>query len=227
MATTNSQNADLTDMYQLDPFGLLKRKFWSILFFVICCVGLSLLYFFKAPKTYESAARVYIEDRRAPTLSVEGDVVSDATIEKYLEIINSRAVLATAIEACDEDNLKSFAEADDVFLYVRENLAATPSDTKSASGVMKLRFQSQVEEDCQPILTNIIRSFESFITQDYEDSGVDMISTMNELEKERTARFTQLMKEIDGLMQKPFIQVIEGKVYNQYEGQAAKATNRA
>ena len=220
--SNNQQTAQVTDMYQLDPLGLLYRKFWSILFFIICCIALSLLYFFKAPKTFESTARVYIEDRRAPTMSVEDEVVNDATIEKYLEIINSRAVLAQAIEACDEEELKSLTEADDVFLYVRENLIATPSDTKSASGVMRLRFQSGVEEDCQIILTNIISAFENFITQDYEDTGVGMLSTMNQLEKDRAERFSMLMKEIDGLMKKPFIQVIEGKVYNQYEGQAAK-----
>ncbi len=223
MANTTAENATttVTDMYQLDPLGLLQRKFWSILFFVICALGLAVLYFFKAPKTFESNARVYIEDRRAPTMTVERDV-NESSIEKYLEIINSRAVLAEAIEACDVDNMQSLAAADDVFLYVRENLIATPSDTKSQSGVMRLRFQSEVEEDCQIILTNIIAAFEKFITRDYENTGVDMLSTMSQLEKERAARFSELMREIDSLMQKPFIQVTEGKVYNQHEGQAAK-----
>lgn len=222
MATENPQNSAATDMYQLDPLGVIKRKFWSILFFVICAIALSMLYYFKAPKTFESWARVYIDDHRAPTLSVDGENFESSSVEKYLEIISSRAVLAEAIENSDVDQLKSLSEADDVLMYVRENFIATPSDTKSASGVMRLRFKSAVEEDCQPILTNILTSFDSFIRQGSADTGSGMVDTMNKLEGERSARFSEVMKEIDQLMQKPFIQVIEGKVYNQYEGQASK-----
>ena len=209
-------------MYQLDPFGILKRKFWPILFFVICATALATLYFFKAPKTFESWARIYIDDRRAPTMSTDGEVVQDTTVEKYLEIITSRAVLAQAIDKCDVDNMKSFQDADDELLFVRENLTATPSDTKSASGVMRLRFQTGSEEDCQIILANILESFSEFIKQGSKDDGFDMINTMSKLEQERADRFKGVMKEIDSLMQKPFIQVTEGKVYNQHEGQASK-----
>ena len=223
MATMNTRNStEATDMYQLDPFGLLLRKFWSILFFVIIAASLSLLYYFKAPKTFESAAKIYIEDQRPPTMSIDGDVVGDSTVEKYLEIINSNAVLMDAIESCEGEDLQSLANADDAFIYVRENLIATPSDTKSVSGVISLKFQSEEESDCQILLTSIIASFEKFITRNYENTGGDMLSTMNKLEKERTVRFAELMREIDSLMQKPFIQVIENKVYNQYEGQASK-----
>lgn len=222
MANATSQDSAVTDMYQLDPLGVIKRKFWSILFFVICAIALSLLYFFQAPKTYESWARVYIDDHRAPTLSVDGENVDSSSVEKYLEIISSRAVLAQAIENCDASEMESLSEADDVLMYVRENFIATPSDTKSASGVMRLRFQSGVEEDCQPILTNILTSFDSFIKQGSADTGSGMVETMGKLEDERSQRFSQVMREIDQLMQKPFIQVIEGKVYNQYEGQASK-----
>ena len=222
MANVNSPNSAATDMYQLDPLGVIRRKFWSILFFVICAIALSLLYFSKAPKTYESWARVYIDDHRAPTFSVDGEAAESSSVEKYLEIISSRAVLAEAIENCDISQMQSLAEADDALMFVRENFVATPSDTKSASGVMRLRFKSGVAEDCQPILTNILTSFNSFIKQGSEDTGSGMVETMSQLEEERTKKFADVMKGIDELMQKPFIQVTEGKVYNQYEGQASK-----
>lgn len=211
-----------TDMYQLNPLGILKRKFWMILFFMICSTGLALLYYSKAPKTYESWARVYVDDRRAPTMSVDGETADDTTVERCLELITSRAILADAIGRCDTENMQSFINAEDELLFMRENLIATPSDTKAASGVMKIRFQSGQEEDCQIILANVLESFRDFVKQGSQEDGVDMLSTMSKLEQERTGRFTELMKEIDQLMQKPFIQVTEGKVYNQYEGQASK-----
>ena len=218
----NPSQSQASDMYNLDPIGILRRKFWTILFFVICSTELAMLYYFKAPKTYESWARVYIDDRRAPTMSVDGETAEDTTIEKYLEIITSHSVLAEAIEACDIENMKSFEEGEDELYFVRKNLIATPSDTKSASGVMRLRFQSGVEEDCQIILANVLDSFGNFIKQGSKDTGTDMVSTMTQLEKERAESFREVMAQINTLMQKPFIQVTDGKVYNQYEGQGAK-----
>lgn len=218
LSPTQSQ---ATDMYQLNPLGILKRKFWMILFFMICSTGLALLYYSKAPKTYESWARVYVDDRRAPS-SFDGEDTEDTTVERSLEIITSRAILGDAIARCDTENMQSFIDADDELLFMRENLIATPSDTKAASGVMKLRFQSGQQEDCQIILANVLESFRDFVKQGSQDDGSDMLNTMSKLEEERSSRFTGLMREIDQLMQKPFIQVTEGKVYNQYEGQASK-----
>ena len=144
------------DMYQLAPLEILRRKYWTILFFVLVSTGLAMLYYSKAPKTYESWARVYVDDRRAPSMGIDGDNGDDTTVERCLEIITSRSVLGEAIDKCDVDNMQSFIDADDPLLYLRENLIATHSDTKSASGVMKLRFQSGTEEDCQIILANIL-----------------------------------------------------------------------
>ena len=184
-------------MYQLDPFGVIRRKFWTILFFILCSTALAMLYYFKAPKTYESWARIYIDDRRAPTMSIDGEAAEGTTVEKYLEIVTSRAVLAEAIENCDIENMESFKEADDPLLYVRENLIATPSDTKSASGVMRMRFQSGVEQDCQIILANVLDSFGRFIKQGSEETSGDMLSTMSKLEEERSTRFKEVMRDID------------------------------
>ena len=214
--------ATATDMYQVDPIGLLRRKFWTIVFFVICSVALAMLYYFKAPKTFESWARVYIDDRRAPTMAVDGEMTQDTTVEKYLEIINSKAVLSEALEKCDIDNMESLANAENLLLHIRENLNATPSDVKSVSGVMKIRYQSPVEEDCQLILTNILAAFDSFIKNDTENAGGDMLSTMNNLEGEQAVRYKLMVKEIEQLMQKPYVQVVDGKVYNQFEGQVSK-----
>ena len=210
------------DVFQIDLLGLLKRKFWLILFFVVLCLALSILFYFKAPKTYESWARIYIDDRKAPTMAIEGEQSEGSSVEKYIEIIGSSSVLAEAIEQSGPDKLESLASAEDVLRFVRDNLKANPSDTKSASGVIKLRFQSQIKEDCQPILENVLLSFDNFIKKGSQDKGGDILTTMSTLEKERTERFTELMQKITVLMQKPYIQVIDGQVYNQYEGQASK-----
>ena len=213
--------AAATDMYQLDPIGLLKRKFWTMLFFVICSMALATLYYFKAPKTFESEAKIYIEDRNAP-ISLDGDNGTDPTVERYLEIVNSTTVLVDALESCKLEEMKSFEDVDDKLYFVRENFTPTPSDTKAQSGVMRLRYQCGVEEDCQTVLENIMVAFDRFVKRDTEDDGDSVLNTMSSLDNERAIRFKSMMKEIDTLMQKPYVHVAEGKVYNQHEGQASK-----
>lgn len=215
--------ATATDMYQLDPIGLLKRKFWTILFFVICSIALAMLYYFKAPKTYESEAKIYIEDRHTQ-MSFDDDTgnANDTTVERYLEIVNSTTVLSDAIENSNIGELKSFEDVDDPLYFVRENFSPTPSDTKAQSGVMRLRYQCGVEKDCQTVLENIMVAFDRFVKRDTEDDGDTVLDTMSSLDNERALRFKSMMKEIDELMQKPYVQVVEGKVYNQHEGQASK-----
>ena len=219
----SSAPAAATDMYQLDPIGLLRRKFWTILFFVICSLALATLYYFQAPKTFESEAKIYIEDRHAPlSIDEETGIASDTTVERYLEIVNSTAVLNDALDACNINEMKSFEDVDDPLYFVRENFMPTPSDTKAQSGVMRLRYQSGVEEDCQKVLENIMLAFDTFVRGETEDDGDTVLNTMSSLDNERALRFKAMMKEIDELMQKPYVQVVEGKVYNQHEGQASK-----
>ena len=211
-----------SDMYQLDPFGLIKRKFWTIVFFVILFVALAMLYFFKAPKTYESTARVFIDERTAPTMTADGEMIAESNVEKYLEIINSTTVLSEAIDKCDIEKMDSLSNADNVLFHVRENLKASPSDTKSASGVIAIRYQSGTQEDCQQILTNILDSFQGFIKRDVENTAGDFSTTLSEMETNADIQRALFDTKINTLMQKPFIQVVDGKVYNQHEDQVAK-----
>ena len=54
--------ASKSDAYNLDIFDLIKRKFWIIVFFVLLGVAATMLYFLKAPKTYESIACIYVDE---------------------------------------------------------------------------------------------------------------------------------------------------------------------
>jgi capsular exopolysaccharide synthesis family protein len=217
-----------SDMYQLDPFGLIKRKFGLILFFVIVAVGLAMLYYFKAPKTYESWARVFVDDQNAPMMSSDGEMVQQNNVEKYLEIISSQMVLAQAIDDGNfmdsEEGIESLKNVSPVeaMAIVRENLKATPSDTKSASDVIRIRYQSGVEEDCQKVLKNVLMSFESFLKSDGQTAGGSVEQAVNDIKTQFDLDMQKIETEIGVILQKPYIQLVEGKVYNQHEGQVAK-----
>ena len=134
------------------------------------------------PKTFESWAQVYIDDQRAPTMNLDEEDRNDTAVERYLEIVKSGAVLNQAISDCVAEDMKSFEDVEDILYEVRENFVATPSDTKSESGVMRLSYQCGVEEDCQKILENIMISFTGFIKQDTGSKSGSILETMSELD---------------------------------------------
>ena len=49
------------DIYNLDLLDLVRRKIGVIIFFTLLGIALSMLYFFKAPKTYESTSKIFVD----------------------------------------------------------------------------------------------------------------------------------------------------------------------
>ena len=93
-------NTARRDAYNLDIIDLLRRSFWLILFFVLLCSGLSILYYAKAPKTYQSMAKISVDEMSAPSVnSNERETLTgDISIEKYLQTLKSTLILNPAIE---------------------------------------------------------------------------------------------------------------------------------
>ena len=76
---TSTHSSSVTDTYQLDVLGTLRRKFGTLLFFVVVATSLAMLYFFKAPKTFESKAKVFVDERQGPSVSADGEAFSSET----------------------------------------------------------------------------------------------------------------------------------------------------
>ena len=210
--------------FQIDPIGLLRRKFWAICFFVLLCTALATLFFFKAPKTYESTAKFFIDDHRAATMSTDGEPVSEANVLQFIEILNSHAVLSKAIENTEIENMASLEDTDgmdDILFTVRENLKVATADNKAASDVIKIRYQCGVEEDCQVLLTNIMDSFKSFVESTNRGAGGDMRETIGNLSEQQLAREKEVEARIGVLSKKHNVYTIDQKVYNRYEGKVS------
>ena len=221
----NSQNINgdspSASNFQIDPIGLLRRKFWTICFFVLLCTALSILFFFKAPKTYESTAKFFIIDNRAAAITTEGDPIGESNVQKFIQILNSHRVLDGAIQLTDTDDMKSLEDVDDIMLAVRENMKVDSADNKALSDVIKVRYQCGVEDDCQVMLTNIMTSFDSFVESTNRDAGGKMRDSMDEVSGKQLARKKMIEDEISELSKKPYVHIKDQQVYNQYEDKAS------
>ena len=172
-----NQSAKLQDIYNLDLLDLIRRKLGVIVFFTLVGIGLSLLYFFKAPKTYESTSKIFVDEKNAP--SVNGNdqsaFINEVSMENYLQKLKSTLILKPAIAEGKFSGMKTFEDSDDdeILFKLREGKSyqVTPADTKSSSGVMKLAFNGPDPDECKKVMTEIVHSFENHIRDTTKNVG--------------------------------------------------------
>ena len=213
----------IPEIYNFDVFDMMKRKFWLILFFTLVGVGLALLFFFKAPKTYRSTAKVFVDEKSTPSLN-EFDALNQNTVEKYIEVLRSTATLKHAIRDGKFEQMKTFEDIDSVLRYLRDEkaLIAKSADVKSNSGVIKISFDGNDKEEAQTVLSAIVASFGNYIESDAKDIGGQTTDLWKQLHESMLGRQQEVQKEIETLMAMPEMLVVDGRVQNPFQLQQAR-----
>ncbi|MEQ1905570.1 MAG: polysaccharide biosynthesis tyrosine autokinase [Pirellulaceae bacterium] len=227
MSIDAAKTSHALESYQLDLFGMLRRKFWAIFFFVLLGLGLATLYYFKMPKTFRSESKIVIEERQqAPSLdAAEGKaLVAQTPVEKYVEILTSEAVLLPAINNGKFFELLSFQNTEEEILeIVRENLQAKAKDTKTKSpGVINLSYDSPVQEESQKILQQIVAEFDSFIESSASSLGDNIMKTSLKHRDEIEIQLKAIDERIAKISNLPNLQFRDGHVVNQHQEQQLK-----
>lgn len=221
-AQSSSPTAVSSDMYRLDVLELVRRKFWFIVFFALLGSSLGVLYYFKAPKTFESVAKIVVEEKTTPTLNtVDGEsYITESPVEKYLEVIRSARVLNPAIEHGKFDDLKTFEDVEDILYMLKssdENLRVKSADVKALSSVISVAFLGPEESEVQPILAGIVKSFEDYIRLSTDTDGGQKMETLQRAQAEYQERLTQLNSELSLLNQKPHLAWKDGAFNNLHQ----------
>ena len=212
------------DTYDLDLLDLVRRKIGLILFFVFLGIGLSLLYFFKAPKTYQSTSKIYVDERSAPTMN-SGDsngFVSEVAMETYLQKLKSTLILAPAIANGKMEKMEIFKddhEREDILFKLRDgkSYSVKPADTKSSSGVMKLSFTGSNPEECKEVLTCIVDSFKEHIVSSTKNIGGENADLVRKAQDNWLDELKDVEKQIEELMVHPELLNIDGRIINPYQ----------
>ena len=216
------QAAVKKDAYRVDILDLIKRKFWFIQFFVLVGILLSLLYYFKVPKTYQSTARIFVDERKAPSMNTDGDsFANDTSIEQYQITLKSTKILEPAIEDGKFYDMQTFAESDDILFALREGelLTAKSADVKSNSGVIKLAFKGRYPEECQEVLQTIVNSFDLHIKDTTRNIGGETAKLVTKMQDEMLNRLSEVEAEIQTLMIRPEILNVNGQIVNPHQVQ--------
>ena len=209
------------DIYSIDVLDLIRRKFSLILFFVVLSMALSVLYFLKAPKTYESTAKVFVDEKSAPTMN-SGDsnsMMSETPLERYITTLKSTIILEPAIEAGHFDKMAMFESFDDILFELREGdtLTVSPADTKSNSGVLKLAVRGGSQAECKETLDAIIKSFNDHILATTKNIGGEHAEIVGKAQVQWLDRLKEVEAEIEEISVRPELISIEGRVTNRYQ----------
>ena len=211
------------ELYNLDPLDLIRRKFWLILFFVVLCSGLSVLFYFKAPKTYESTAKIFVDEKSAPSVNSNDreSFASEISIEKYLQTLKSTLILQPAIDRGRFYDMELFDDCDDILYDLREkkSFAVKPADTKSNSGVIKLSFRGDTQRECKKVLDAIVDSFGRHIKSTTKNIGGENADIVQKAQGDWLNRLKQVEDEIKLLSIRPELVIVDGRVTDPYQMQ--------
>ena len=218
-----SSGGGLSELYNFDVFDMVKRKFWLIMFFTFAGIALSLLFFMKAPKTYRSTAKVFVDEKSAPSLD-DGDGFNQNTVEKYIEVLRSTATLKHAVRDGKFENMRIFKDTDSVIRELREgkSLIAKSADIKSNSGVIKISFDGADKEEVQQVLESVVSAFGKYIDSDAKDIGGQTTDLWTTLHQNMIERQQEVQQEIEELMGLPEMLIVDGRVQNPFQLQQAR-----
>ena len=207
---------------RFDMIDLVKRKFWLISFFTILGIILGALFFLKAPKTYRSTAKIFVDEMSTPGMSgADGESFRRASsVEKYIEILHSSRVLQPAMKEGDFDSMVTFEDINNPLQFLRDgkSLVAKSADAKANSGVIEITFDGPSETETQKVLNSIVKSFGAHIESSAKDVGGEAASMIQGVQTEMLTRLTEVEGQIQQLMANPaLISIGGGQVISPYQ----------
>lgn len=211
-----SAGGGLSEFYNFDVLDMLRRKLWLILFFVFLGTAASLVFFFQAPKTYRSEAKVFIDEQSAPGIDDDKRRGTQDTVEKHIEILHSAATLSRAIEDGKFGKMEIFEESESILRTLLDGkvLNAKSADVKSNSGVIRISFDGANPEETQKVLAAVVDSFGVYIDSDAKDIGSKTTTLWTELNNNILVHQKEVQAKIEELMGLPEILVVDNRVQN-------------
>ena len=218
----NTKNTVAGDLSSLDLLDLIRRRYALIFFFVLLCTALSLVYYFKVDKTYESTAKIFVDEKHAPSVNAnDRDASKETPIEKHLQTLKSTLILKPAIEDGRFYDFDVFKDTADILQHLRDqdDFTAKPADTKSNSGVIKLAFSGKTKEECQKVLDAIIKSFDNHILSTTKNIGGENAAFVRQLQDNWLINLKSVEEEIEKLSVRPELLTVDGRVTDPYQMQ--------
>jgi capsular exopolysaccharide synthesis family protein len=171
-----------------------RRKSYIALGAVLGVVG-GVLFYFLAPRTYESTAQVLVVKKRPAEISTttagalgHGDVgglgiaaFADEFLDTHLAVVRSSVVIGNAVTKRSLAELDAFRESNKPVTDIIRSVTVMRDRDKSAgagrshSQILNVSFRCGVADDCGTVLSAVIESYQDFLSNSNQSSAKEAL----------------------------------------------------
>ena len=186
---------------EIDPIGMIRRRWRLLVFGTVIGVLLSALYYETTDRRYQSSVEVLVGQRSSELTnrgtisdgSTGGDGMGEDQLATHMRLFIARKVLAKAVEVGDFAQFDSFREVkqsgDSMVDHILKNIEVERGGEGSAEDAMVLRvfYQANDPDEAAIVLSAIYNSYKSYIDSQDQDSSklaVELIEAARETHEE-------------------------------------------
>ncbi|MBL8854394.1 MAG: polysaccharide biosynthesis tyrosine autokinase [Planctomycetaceae bacterium] len=193
----------------IDFWGIVRRRFFLILFFILVALGLGTLYVFTATPWYESVARIQIIPEKPTVVNLGAQMFSDPKFignndplsashpnaMRSTDVLNGVLVDGGLIRRETFVELVNPARPDEIGQPIHDYLEDRLSIQQDRNDVymFELKFQSKYKEDSGLFLNRMIEVYRKNLTEGFRKDISESISKLEESAK----TFTQALAAVE------------------------------
>ena len=203
-----------------DPLTIMKRQWGLIIFGMLFCLVLGVIYYHKTKPLYRSEAQLFILERNATAMVDPGASyfknVQDSILSSHLVILQSFQILSEAYNSLKLENnpyLSNLYSQGNAVNYIKGNLKTIKGGEGKQKSAMVLivSFTSPSPQESEAVLSAVVKAYMDYVKKEYSDP-TELVAKLHE---ESKIDFENQLKKIrkdmmDFRMAHPDYMVISG-----------------
>lgn len=173
----------------LDPWAIVWRGKWLMLFALSVALGLGYVYYFRAPRIYRSTAQVLLikKDLSIPGTSPDnrqdhGYGGYEDTLSTHMILLTSPMIVSKAVDSFQLDKLASLRGHTNIVTGIIDNLKPTRAGDRSTPdpNVIQLTYEGSDPDDCCTILNSVIQAYQAFLGDTYLSRNEELLKLISQ-----------------------------------------------
>ena len=139
-------------------------------------IALGVIYYLRAPRTYESSAEVLITTKQMPGFGSvdEENPVYQNSIETHALLIRAPRIIERAMKDYRLDRLGTLSEHESPVAAIGENLTVRIREENTT--ILGVSYISQDPQDCQAVVDAITATYESYLNERSQNVGSETLA---------------------------------------------------
>ena len=182
--STSQVEADVQEQLT-DLIGVLTRHPGIVAATVLITMVLGILYFLKAPRTYESTSDILIVTKHFSGFNNENQDdqrAYDKTIETHALMVSSPMIVERAVKDHQLASLPTLVKEEDPVEAIIDELTVEIKEENTT--VISLGYRSRNKYDCQKVVQAITDTYDAFLGESNQKVGREMYELIAQANKE-------------------------------------------